>query len=287
MSAALTSRRGAARTVVSRLLVILAAAGLVGTAWTVALGDVGGRAPGAAELLARASRFVRAFAGAGTANPAWTDVAALREVARLSLETLIVAVGATAIGLAVALLCLPLAARSLALPGSRPTGAAGVVPRLLLGATRSVQALLRGTPELIWALLAVFVVRPGLPAAVVALALHEAGVLGRLAREVVDDLPGAPAGALRSAGAGRITVAAYAALPRALPQLVTFALYRAEVVLRATVVVGFVTGVGLGYRLRLDLSFFRWTHVAVVLGAYVGLAWLSEAVAGRLRRRLP
>lgn len=57
--------------------------------------------------------------------------------------------------------------------------------------------------------------------------------------------------------------------PQALPQLVTYLLYRWEVIVRAGVVIGFSTAGGLGYQLRLDLSFRRWTDVALVLLAYV------------------
>ena len=72
--------------------------------------------------------------------------------------------------------------------------------------------------------------------------------------------------------------------PQALPQLVTYLLYRWEVIVRASVVVGFITAGGLGYQLRLDLSFRRWTDVALVLLAYVLLVWTVDAVSSALRR---
>jgi hypothetical protein len=63
-------------------------------------------------------------------------------------------------------------------------------------------------------------------------------------------------------GTGRLGLLAYGVLPQVLPQLVTFLLYRWEVIVRSSIVVGFITGAGLGYQLRLDLSFRRWTDVA-------------------------
>jgi phosphonate transport system permease protein len=283
VSAALAPRPRAGRGLAGRLGVAGATLAVVAVAWATALGDATGRLAGAGELLARAWRFLGAVAGTGTDADAWRDPSAWWDITRLTAETAAIAVAATALGLAAALLTLPFAARSLALD---PAAGPAPLSRLLLVSSRAVHAVLRGTPELVWAFLVVFLLRPGPFAAVVALALHEAGVLGRLAREVVDDLPPPPGRALRSLGAGRVTVAAYAVLPRGLPQLTTFALHRAEVVLRATVVVGFVTAAGLGQRLRLDVSFFRWTDLALVLLAYVLLAWLGEAVAGRLRARL-
>lgn len=77
---------------------------------------------------------------------------------------------------------------------------------------------------------------------------------------------------------------AYGVLPQALPQLVTYLLYRWEVIVRASVVVGFITAGGLGDQLRLDLSFRRWTDVALVLLAYVLLVRTVDAVSSALRR---
>jgi phosphonate transport system permease protein len=69
-----------------------------------------------------------------------------------------------------------------------------------------------------------------------------------------------------------------------LPQLVTVLLYRWEVTVRASVVVGFLTAAGLGYQLRLDLSFRRWTDVALALLAYLLLVWTVDVVSAGLRR---
>lgn len=81
-------------------------------------------------------------------------------------------------------------------------------------------------------------------------------------------------------GAGRLALLAYGVLPQALPQLVTFLLYRWEVIIRASVVVGFITGAGLGYQLRLDLSFRDWTDLELVLACYVLLVWGSTPSPG-------
>lgn len=55
-------------------------------------------------------------------------------------------------------------------------------------------------------------------------------------------------------------------------------------VLRASIVVGFITGAGLGLALRLDLAFRRWTDVALVLLTYVLLVWTVDLVSSLLRR---
>ena len=67
-------------------------------------------------------------------------------------------------------------------------------------------------------------------------------------------------------------------------RVVTFLLYRGEVIIRASVAVGLVAAVGLGYQLRLDLAFFRYTDVALLLIFYVLLVWAADLVSLGLRR---
>ena len=92
---------------------------------------------------------------------------------------------------------------------------------------------------------------------------------GRLGSDVIDDLDAGPQESLRSSGASDLQILAYGVLPQVLPQFVTFLLYRWEVIIRASAVVGFVTAAGLGYQLRLGLSFFRYTDVALLLAIYI------------------
>jgi phosphonate transport system permease protein len=77
---------------------------------------------------------------------------------------------------------------------------------------------------------------------------------------------------------------AYAILPQALPQFLTYLLYRWEVVIRTTIVVGFVSASGLGREFRLDMSFFRYTDVALLLMCYLVLVVLVDLTCMGLRR---
>jgi phosphonate transport system permease protein len=110
------------------------------------------------------------------------------------------------------------------------------------------------------------------------------GVLGRLGAELVENLDPRPLKALRSSGASNLKLLMYGILPQVRPQLLTFVFYRLEVIVRASAVVGFVAAVGLGYQLRLDLSFFRYTDVAMLLVAYVLSVWLVDLVSIGMRR---
>jgi phosphonate transport system permease protein len=251
-------------------------------AWSVVLGQDGTTLPGPGTILERTAGFAGDLAGLGRdSTPAYLDPDNLRTVAGLALETVAMSVLAAGLAGLGALATIAFAARSLTVG---EFGSGRPAARLSFLAARGLHVVARSVPEVVWALLLVFLVSPGVLAGALALALHDLGVMGRLGSDVVDDLDRAPLRSLRAAGAGKLALLAYGVLPQALPQLVTYLLYRWEVIVRASVVVGFITAGGLGYQLRLDLSFRRWTDVALVLLAYVLLVWSVDAVSSALRR---
>lgn len=258
-----------------------AAAALVG-AWVVVAREAVNPPPALAESLDRALTFLDRLLGGTTDTPAWAQGEAWRAIAPHALDTVVMSVLAVGIAGAGALATVTWASRLLTVgefaPRNRHVG------RAALALVRGLHAVTRAVPEYIWALLAVFVLRPGVVAGAAALALHEVGVLGRLGSDVVDDLDRETLRALRSSGAGNRTILLYGVLPQALPQFTTFLLYRWEVVMRATVVVGFVTASGLGFELRSALASRSWTMLALVLAVYVLLVWGVEAVSALLRR---
>lgn len=263
-------------------LLLVSAVAVVG-AWWFVLAQATGPIPGPATIVSRSATFIGNLLGASvTGTPAYLEAASWARLATLVVDTLTMSVLAMAIAGAGVLATVGFASRLLT-TGELGPRRRGVGLAVLLVA-RGAHAVFRAVPELIWAMLIVFVLRPGILAGALALAVHEFGVLGRLGSDVVDDLDTRPLRALRSTGASSGQLLLYGALPQVLPQFVTFLLYRWEIVIRATVVVGFVTGAGLGHQLRLDLSFRRWTSVALLLAAYVVLVWVVELIAAGLRR---
>lgn len=262
--------------------VVVLALLVIGAAWTVVLAQEGNRLLPAEEVLRRAVRFGSDLAGVGRQEPpAWATSEGWQRVGRLALDTVVMSVLAAGLAGLGALATLAAATRSLTV-GEFGTG--GPLAWTVHLSARGLHTVTRSVPEVVWALLVVFTVRPGVLAGALALALHEVGVLGRLASDVADDLDRGPLRALRAAGAGRTALLLYGVLPQALPQLVTFLLYRWEVIVRASVVVGFITAAGLGFALRQDLSFRRWTDVALVLLVYVLLVWSADLLSSALRR---
>jgi phosphonate transport system permease protein len=270
-----TRRRSGAGLTLALLLVTAAA-------WAFVLGQEGTPVPALASVVDRTLDFAGDLAGVGReGTPAYLDPASLRTIAGLMLETVAMSVLAAGLAGLGALATIAFAARSLTIG---EFGSGRPLARLSFLAARGLHVVTRSVPEVVWALLLVFLIQPGVLAGALALALHDLGVMGRLGSDVVDDLDRGPPRSLRAAGAGKLAMLAYGVVPQALPQLVTYLLYRWEVIVRASVVVGFITAGGLGYQLRLDLSFRRWTDVALVLLAYVLLVWTVDAASSTLRR---
>ena len=76
----------------------------------------------------------------------------------------------------------------------------------------------------------------------------------------------------------------YGILPQALPQFLTYLLYRWEVIIRTTIVVGFVAAGGLGHEFRLRMSWFQYDEIALLLIFYLLLVIFVDLSAAGLRR---
>lgn len=236
------------------------------------------------ETASRAASFLGDLAGAGReGTPAYLDGAAWAETGGLAVATLAMSVLAAGIAAVGALLTFMFAARNVMAgelaPYRSPAWTAW------LGVVRLAYALSRSVPELIWAMLLVFIFAPGILPGALALAIHNFGILGKLSAEVVEGLDTRPARALRTSGAGWFQVIAYAILPAALPRFITYLFYRWEVIIRTTIVVGLVAAGGLGMEFRLALSHFHYTTVTLLLAWYLLLV-LGVDVASAAMRRL-
>jgi len=272
-------RAAPAATAAARLLL----PALVVLAWAVVLVQPRAGPPlFSAEAWARVGGFVSRLAGMGIpGEAAFARGSSWASIAGQALTTLSLSVLAAGLAGSAALLTVHLAAR----PGAE--GPPARLPRRALGAcVRGAYVLARSIPELVWALLMVLVLRPSPLAAALALGIHNAGVLGRLLTDVVEDLDPRPARALAATGAGAAQAFLYGALPRMLPQVLTFVLYRWEVIIRTTVIVEAVTGTGMGSALRFALSGREFTTVTVVLTAYVALVLAVDLLSAILRRTI-
>jgi phosphonate transport system permease protein len=195
----------------------------------------------------------------------------LVKVGRGALETLAISVVSIVLAIAAGLL--------LALPGSGRFGApARSLTRFLLNCLRSV-------PELVWGALMVLAAGLGPFAGTLALALHTAGVLGRLFSETLENAPPQPARALVESGARPSLAFLYGTLPSILPQLVAYSLYRWEMNVRMATVLGFVGAGGLGQLLYYELSLLHEPQACTVILAMLLIVVGIDVMSAWIRRR--
>lgn len=234
------------------------------------------------ESLQYAAEFLWELLGRGSERPAYLDPESWRRALHLSYETLLMSILAAGFAGIGGLLTVIPAARTAA--DGTLTLLGGWLSRLAYWALRGAYVVSRSVPELLWAMLIVFVFTPGILPGALALGLHNFGILGKLCAEVVEDLDVRPARAIRACGASTPQMLLYAVLPSVLPQFLTYLFYRWEVIIRTTIVVGFVSAGGLGRQFRLSMSWFHLTDVALLLLCYLALVFLVELMASGLRR---
>lgn len=188
------------------------------------------------------------------------------------LESLQIAWIGTLIG---ALLSLPLA-----LLGARtlfPVASRGVA---------LISAISRAFPEILLAIYFVPIVGMGAFAGALAIGVGSIGMLTKLGSEVVEALDPRPAEAVAAAGGSRLMVLRFAVLPQVLPELAALWLFRFELNLRASAVLGVVGAGGIGGVLLNALRYRHFEKAAAVLVVTVLAVLLIDALSSRLRQRL-
>lgn len=196
-------------------------------------------------------------------------------LARLSLETLWMSMLGIAVAAAFAVPFAFLAARG-----------GGPAHRVLSLPARAVLLLTRAVPPPVWAFVLLLVLFPGPLPGAAALAAYNFGILGRLMAEVVENLDPRPGAALRTLGATDPQAFAYGVMPQAAGRFAAYALYRWEVALRETVIVGLVGAGGLGRLLAQQLAGFDHAAALVTVAALIVLSALVDLVSQRARRSL-
>jgi len=211
----------------------------------------------------------------------------LPQLLLLALETLAMSLLAIAgAGLGGILLSFPAARNFLHLFNPHlPVGRARIRAWGALFVTRMMLLVCRAIPAPIWALVLLFVLFPGILPGAIALGLHNLGILGRLMAEVLENLDQRPLEALKAQGSPGSGVFLYGVLPLTLPQFLAYILYRWEVCLRETMIVGLVGAGGLGRLLTEQLSSFDYQSVVVTLGWFVALMFLIDWISATARRK--
>lgn len=215
----------------------------------------------------------------GRAGPALLDTLAL-SLAAIALAALAGAVASLG------------AARNLAaaeplLPGPRPPArglrlAFAALPWLV----RAILIVARAVPEYVWAFVLLTLLGPGAWPAVLALALHNAGILGRLFAEVSENADPRAARALRGLGASRLQIAVSALWPASLGRFLLFFCYRWETCVREATILGLLGFSGLGAHVLQARAALRWDELALWTALGGALVLAGDALSALARRAI-
>ncbi len=158
--------------------------------------------------------------------------------------------------------------------------------RMLYYLTRGLLALLRGIPELVWALVFVVAVGLGPFPGVLALVAHSTGILGKLYAELFEAVDQRHAEIARAAGANEVQVLAYVHLPSSLQSILSYTLFRWECNMRAATVLGFVGAGGIGTQLIYRLKLFQYNDLSTLIIEMLLLVAFVDLVGQFARSRL-
>jgi phosphonate transport system permease protein len=190
------------------------------------------------------------------------------------IETFQIAVVAAFIGCGLALPITFLASR-VTVPG-----------RATLLVSRGVLSVVRAIPDFLYALIFVAAVGIGPLPGILALIFFNVGVVAKLLSETVDAVDSGPIEAADAGGGNRVQMVRWAVLPQVLPNYVAFSLYAFELNVRASTVLGFVGAGGIGFLLKTQYQFLKWSNVSVIIICLFVIVFVIELVSIRLRRRL-
>jgi phosphonate ABC transporter permease subunit PhnE len=152
-------------------------------------------------------------------------------------------------------------------------------------AARTVFNTLRSIEPLVMAIVFVVWVGAGPFAGSLALALHTAAALAKLYSEQVESISPGPIEAVRATGANRLQTIIYSVVPQIVPPYISFTMYRWDINVRMSTILGFVGGGGIGSILQQNINLLNYRAAAVQMLAIAIVVATMDWASSRLRER--
>lgn len=153
------------------------------------------------------------------------------------------------------------------------------VARTVLNSIRSIEPLIMGLVFVIWVGIGPF-------AGVLALTLHSIVALGKLYSEQVENIDDGPIEALSSTGASRLQTIVYAVVPQIIPPYIAFTMYRWDINVRMSTIIGFVGGGGIGLLLQQQINLLRYRDAGVAVLAIAIVVSILDYASASIRSRI-
>jgi len=153
------------------------------------------------------------------------------------------------------------------------------VALLIIVSSRSINSL-------IWALLLVSILGPGILAGIIAIALRSIGFIGKLLYEAIEEVDTRQVEAVTATGAAPLQVLDYGIVPQILPAFAGITVFRWDINIRESTVLGLVGAGGIGLELAHSLNTIAWPQVSLIFIVILGTVIVSEWVSARVRQAI-
>jgi phosphonate ABC transporter permease subunit PhnE len=152
--------------------------------------------------------------------------------------------------------------------------------------TRSILNIIRSIEPLIYVIVFAVWVGIGPFAGVLALTIHTIAALGKLFSEQVEDIDEGPVEAVTATGANRMQLIAFSVIPQVVPSYIAFTLYRWDINVRFSTVIGFAGGGGIGFVLVQNINLLRYRQAAVMMIAIAVVVMTLDYISSKIRSRI-
>jgi phosphonate ABC transporter permease subunit PhnE len=150
--------------------------------------------------------------------------------------------------------------------------------RTILNGTRSVEALVMAIVFVAWVGLGPF-------AGALALSLHTVAALSKLYSEQVESILEGPLEAIQATGANRLQTIVFAVVPQIIPPYISFTMYRWDINVRMSTIIGFVGGGGIGFVLQQNINLLNYRAASVNMLAIAVVVASMDYISSAIRER--
>ncbi len=153
------------------------------------------------------------------------------------------------------------------------------IARAIFNTLRSIEPLIMAIVFVVWVGLGPF-------AGVMALTLHTIAALGKLFSEQIEGIDEGPIEAVTATGANRLQTIVFAVIPQIIPPYIAYTLYRWDINVRMSTIIGFVGGGGIGFLLSQSIRLLRYREASVMMLAIAVVVSLLDYISSSVRRRV-
>ena len=152
--------------------------------------------------------------------------------------------------------------------------------------TKQILNTIRAFPELILAFVLLPITGLGPLTGTLAVGIHSIGTLGKLSSEVIEGIEDGPLESIKSSGGSKLNELFFGVVPQVMPTITSYWLYRFEINLRASAVLGVVGAGGVGAELINQLRFRDFPRAGTVLVVTILMVLIVDAISAAIRRRI-